>query len=1160
MRDFVHLHVHTDYSLLESCSQIKPLAKRVKELGMKACAITDAANMYGVVSFYNAMKEEDIKPIIGYEAYVTLGAMRERNSIVSSGELPYYRLVLLAKDLEGYKSLIWLASKAFAESAYDRPCLDFEALSLKSDGLIALTSGKDGFVYSLLKNGRTERLSGVLNRLLEIFSRERLYIEIQDHATILEKKVNKEIASLAKKLSLKLVATNDVHYLKKEDWQAREILRCIDEGRVFDRSQRELETEEYYLKSPDEMYELFKELPEALTSTIEIAEMCDVKLPSEQHLPIYPVPEGFDSLEQYFEHVVKEGYKTRAIPPEAEQKYIDRLNFEIETIKRMGYAGYFLIVWDFVRFAKQRGIPVGPGRGSAAGSLVSYCLGITDIDPIKYNLLFERFLNPERVSMPDIDIDFCVRGRAEVINYVTEKYGKDCVCQIITFGTLASRAAVRDVGRAFGLKPSEVERIAKLIPPPFRGRNTSIEKALEMVPELKDLVEQDQRVASIIEIARKLEGCARHSSIHAAGVVISPKPLYELIPVAIKEENGQRELVSQYTMSDLEKVGMLKMDFLALTTLTIIDDTVRLIKEKTNTEVDWQSVPLDDEKCMRIFAEGKTEAVFQFESEGMKEICRKLKPKNIEDLAALNALYRPGPLDGGMIDDFIDRHHGKKKVEYITPEMREILENTYGVLVYQEQIMQLAQRLAGYSLGEADMMRRAMGKKKKDEMSHHREKFISGALQKGIEREKAEQIFDLMFQFADYGFNRSHSVAYAYLAFQTAYLKAHYPEFFYTAVLSHESQNSEKIHKYSLEMQHFGLKLLPPDVNESDIGFTPSIGGIRFGLSAIKGLGDSTARLIISARKSGKFSSIVDFLKRISSINSVNRRSLESLVCAGAFDLLKPDNMSTGEWRARLFASLDEMSKFTQHFGRTTSQVDLFGRTTSQVGLFQEEEVSSFSLKEASPWSDEEMAEKEKESLGFYLTFHPLNDYLDDLRRLNISRIVDLDPESSSEVTVAGVIISPQVKYSKKGNRFCVFRLEDASSSIRCIAWSETYQRYMDCFVENQVAVVRGKLRTVDGGEASIVVDEVERLDKSRIKNAKEVIVWVDEARISEEFLSRLVSFFVNSSGKCATKLRVDFGGGIISYFDIGFFISPSDELHQKIQREMKCKVEWCYE
>ena len=883
-KDFVHLHLHTDYSLLQSAIQLKPLAKRLNELEMKACAITDFGNMFGAISFYNNMKAAGIHPVLGYEAHFTFGSRFDREARLGAGERPYYNLVLLAKDLEGYYNLAHLASKAFTEGLYHKPRIDLEILAERSGGLIGLSSGFNGAIWHFLKQENNEKAFENAKLLEDVFGRGNFYIEIQDHDLPEEKKIQKAVVELAKKAQIPLVATNEAHYLHKEDALAHEILQCIGEGKTInDGTRTVLGSLNFYVRTADEMWEIFgEELPEAIDNTLKISEMCQVELPKGNlTLPNYPIPSraGCNTADEYFEKVVLEGFESRQTkvwsPLQTEGKlkyslkdYQERINREISTIKSMEFPGYFLIVWDFIKYAREKKIPVGPGRGSAAGSLVAYCLEITDIDPLQYDLLFERFLNPERVSMPDIDIDFCVRGRGDVINHVTELYGRDSVCQIITFGTLASKAAIKDVGRALNMPYGDVEKIAKLIPPPVRGRNISITQALEQVADLRKAMEVNSDVKNLVDLARRLEGCGRHSSVHAAGVVISPKPLHELVPVSI---SGKNELTSQYSMNDLEKTGMLKMDFLALTTLTIISDCLISIKQKTGKDIDWSRVPLDDEKTMALFGDGRTEAVFQFESSGMQEICRRLKPKELEDLAALNALYRPGPLDGGMVDDFILRHRGEKKVQYIVPQMKDILSNTYGILVYQEQIMQLAQKLGGYSLGEADMMRRAMGKKNREEMAIHEEKFVEGAVSLGIRREKAEDIFKLMAQFADYGFNRSHSVAYAYLAYQTAFLKAHYPAYFYASVLSSEADDTAKIYKYSNELRSMGLKFLPPDINESDADFTPLENAVRFGLSAIKGMGATSVQAIIEARKDGKFDSLHDFAARVGQ-GGVNRR------------------------------------------------------------------------------------------------------------------------------------------------------------------------------------------------------------------------------------------------------------------------------------------------
>ncbi|HEV7396487.1 MAG TPA: DNA polymerase III subunit alpha, partial [Pyrinomonadaceae bacterium] len=912
-KNFVHLHLHTDYSLLDGAIQIKPLAKRIVELGMPACAMTDHGNMFGAISFYNAMKGQGIKPIIGCETYISRGSRHNRTPS-APGEKARNHLILLAKNFQGYQNLVRLTSKAFTEGFYYKPQIDRELLAEHSAGLIGLSACLSGVPSALLVQDKLDAAAAAALEFQDIFGKGNYFLEIQEHGLESQHSIEKGLIEISTRTGIPLVATNDAHYLHKEDARAHDVLLCIGSGKTVQETNRlKFETPNFYVRSSEEMWELFgNELPEALKRTLEIAEMCELELPKDvNYLPKFPIPEiNSDlSVDEYFEKVVNEGFDQRFDSVWSAQlnrgelehsvdDYRTRLSTEIQMIKQMGFPSYFLIVWDFVRYAKDNAIPVGPGRGSAAGSLVAYCLGITDVDPLKYNLIFERFLNPGRVSLPDIDIDFCVRGRAAVINHVANLYGRDSVCQIITFGTLASKAAIKDVGRALDMPFAEVDRISKLIPPPVRGRNVSITMALEQVPELRKEIETNPQVRELIEIARRLEGCARHSSVHAAGVVISPEPLHELIPIAV---SAKEEVTTQYVMSDLEKTGMLKMDFLALTALTVINDCLLSIKHMLAEEINWAEIPLNDEKAMAVFADGRTDAVFQFESSGMQEICRKLKPKSIEDLAALNALYRPGPLDGGMVDDFIQRHHGKKSVRYLVPEMKEILSNTYGIMVYQEQIMQLAQKLAGYTMAEADLMRRAMGKKKREEMDVHQEKFVKGAIERGIKQEKAEKIFSLMAQFSDYGFNRSHSVAYAYLAFQTAYLKAHYPEHFYAAVLSSESQDAAKVFKYSKELRTQGIMLLPPDVNESMAGFTPLKAEIRYGLAAIKGLGDATVRAIIAARQAGPFNSAFDFAERIEQ-GSLNKRAFESLVCAGAFDSLRPGASPTTEWRAQLQA------------------------------------------------------------------------------------------------------------------------------------------------------------------------------------------------------------------------------------------------------------------
>lgn len=1166
-RDFVHLHLHTDYSLLQSAIQLKPLAKRLNEMEMKACAITDLGNLYGAVSFYNQMKSADIHPVLGYEAHLVFGSRFDREARLETGERPFYNLVLLAKNLEGFNNLTYLASKAFTEGMHYKPRIDLELLAGRSSGLIALSAGGKGAVDHFLRQDNFEKALANTMLFREIFGAENFYIEIQKPNTSDEQKVLKNLLTLAKDNDVAYVAASEAHYLTPEDALAHEILMCIGEGKtVNDGTRTQMNGANFYVRAAEEMWDYFgDELPESLHNTLKIAEECQVQFPKGDNLtlPNFPIPAdaGCATIDDYFEQVVKEGFEMRKnsvwdqLQANGNLKYElkdyrERIEREIATIRNMGFPGYFLIVWEFIRYAKEKNIPVGPGRGSAAGSLVAYCLEITDVDPIQYDLLFERFLNPERVSMPDIDIDFCVRGRGEVINHVTEIYGRESVCQIITFGTMASKAAIKDVGRALSMPLGDVEKVAKLIPPPVRGRNISITQALEQVAELRQAMETSPDVKKLVDLARRLEGCARHTSVHAAGVVISPKPLHELVPVSL---SGKSELTSQYTMGDLEKVGMLKMDFLALTTLTMISDCLLSLKQKTGVEVNWSRVPLDDEKTMALFGEGRTEAVFQFESSGMQEICRRLKPKELEDLAALNALYRPGPLDGGMVDDFIARHRGEKKVQYIVPPMKDILSNTYGILVYQEQIMQIAQKIGGYSLGEADLMRRAMGKKKREEMAVHEEKFVNGAVERDVKREKAEEIFRLMAQFADYGFNRSHSVAYAYLAFQTAYLKAHYPAYFYASVLSNESDDTTKIYKYSNELRSLGLRLLPPDINESDADFTPLDNAVRFGLSAIKGIGAASVSEIIKARKDGAFTSLFDFTSRVSQ-GAVSRRALESLITAGAFDSLMPADSTLNKWRARLFAGINTALASGQKSwnDKLSGQNALFGgQQNNQSGVFGE-------LPEAAAWSPLELANQEKASVGFYLSNHPIDDFQKVLADLKIQNIGDYDEIKPGEkITLAGIVGGLAVKYSKKGNRFCIFRLEDRSSGVKCLGWSEVYNKFADLFKNDELLIIGGKIESADGQEITVIVEDVKRLADAIPLRAQRMTVGLSGKHLGEEYLERLAELFNKSRGGCEVFLDFKLEDGIgIKIRSQALRVQGTSRLEQDL-KGLGCTVGW---
>jgi DNA polymerase III subunit alpha len=1161
-RQFVHLHLHTDYSLLDGAIQIKPLSKRVEQLKMPACAMTDHGNMYGAISFYNAMKNQGVKPIIGCETYITRGSRKDK-AASAPGEKANFHLILLARNYEGYQNLVRLTSKAYTEGFYYKPRIDKELLAEHSKGLIALSACMSGVPSAMLAQEKCDEAAKAALEFEEILGKGNYFLEIQEHGLDAQKRIRKSLVELSKRTGVPLVATNDSHYLMPEDARAHDVLLCIGSGKtVNDTNRLRYASPYFYVRSQDEMWNIFgAELPDALTRTVEIAERCELKLPEHvNHLPQYPIPESEQGLsaDDYFEKVVREGFERRrqqvwdtvASRGELKQPFADyhtRLSSEIQMIKQMGFAGYFLIVWDFVRYAKEHSIPVGPGRGSAAGSLVAYCLEITDVDPLQYDLLFERFLNPGRVSLPDIDIDFCVRGRGEVINHVAGLYGRDSVCQIITFGTLASKAAIKDVGRALEVPYAEVDRIAKLIPPPVRGRNVTLSQALEQVPELRREMETNPQVKEILQIAQRLEGCARHSSVHAAGVVISPLPLQELIPVAM---SGKEELTTQYVMSDLEKTGMLKMDFLALTALTVINDCLISIKQLLGEEIKWPDIALNDAKALAVFAEGRTEAVFQFESSGMQEICRKLKPKGLEDLAALNALYRPGPLDGGMVDEFIQRHHGKKSVRYLVPEMKEILNNTYGIIVYQEQIMQLAQKLAGYTLSEADLMRRAMGKKKREEMAVHEEKFITGAVERGIKQEKAEKIFSLMNQFSDYGFNRSHSVAYAYLAFQTAYLKAHYPEYFYAAVLSSEAQDVAKVFKYSKELRAQKIALLPPDVNESYSGFTPLSGAIRYGLTAIKGLGQSTVKAISEAREEGPFRSFFDFAERVES-STLSKRVFESLVSAGAFDSLN-DGRSVGDWRGTLHSSIDAALSRAQRVKRERQlgQNGLFG------GIPEEIDFANDLPPTVKGWTSSEMLAAEKAALGFYITGHPLERYFDVLQNLKAVKSSEL-PELNTgvRVTSGGIVGDLQLKTTKKGDKFALFRLEDEAGSTKCVLWPEVFRKHSALMQNELPVIVIGRLELSEDNPPTIIVDQVQSIDATA-RNSEYLVLRTPPHEDFPTLCDSILSLLSANPGDCeiAFEALIDDGTVVRIKPNNALRVRRSGELEQSL-KDLGCSI-----
>jgi DNA polymerase III subunit alpha len=1122
-KDFVHLHLHTDFSLLDGAIQIEPLAERAKKLKARAVAVTDHGNLYGAISFYNQMKASDIKPIIGMEAYIAKGKHTDRGD--ASGEKGTNHIILLAKNLAGYHNLAKLSSFSFTQGYYYKPRIDKELLATHSEGLVALSACLSGVPSSLLLSDRFDEAARQAKEFEDILGKGNYYLEVQNHG--LEQEVQTVIPGmiqLSKKTGIPLAATNDCHYLMQDDWRAHDILVCIGAGKtVNEKRGLKYKEGEFYFRSAEEMWQIFGgDLPEALLNTVAIAEMCELELPKNQnHLPEYRVPEG-ETVDSYFIARAWAGLDERwaQIKDRPGRKfdlddYRARLDREIGVIIKMGYASYFLIVWDFIAYARKNSIPVGPGRGSAAGSLVAYCLRITDIDPMEYDLFFERFLNPERVSMPDIDIDFCVRGRQKVIDYVADYYGRDHVSQISTFGTMASKAAIKDVGRALEMPYSEVDKIAKMIPPPVRGRNVSIEDAIKQNPELKRAINTDERVREVIEIAQRLEGCSRHASVHAAGVVISPKPMHELVPIS---KTARDEITTQYPMNDLEKTGMLKMDFLALTTLTIIDDCLKSIERESGGRPDFTTIPLDDRAALQLFCEGKTEAIFQFESGGMKDICRRLKPEGLEDLSALNALFRPGPIDSGMIDDFIERRHGRRKIRYDFPELKEIMGNTLGICVYQEQLMAVFQKLAGYSLGEADLVRRAMGKKKREELDKHKEKFLKQAMAQGHDRNQIEKLWHSFEGFADYAFNRAHSFSYGYLAYQTAYLKAHYPTHFWAAVLSNELNNTAKVVRYINEARSQGIQILPPDVNASLDNFTASGNTIRFGLAAIKGIGQSAVSSIIEARSAGPFTSIFDFTERVDS-RAVNKRVLEGLIRAGAFD-------SINKSRARLLAASDAALESGQRLqrSRASGQTDLFGALAAAMP------AADPLLPEVPEWPTHELLKGEKETLGFYISGHPLSGYEEALRDFadaDIDRLTGL--AHATIVTLGGIVMDLNVRTTKKGDRFGLFQLEDQFGSVKVVAWPDIFSKSNGLMQNDAAVLVRGRLEIDDGGAMTIIAEEVGSLADVRERSARTVVLHFDMDSVDETRLEQLHGLLDNNRGECGIIFEVTLSDGSVA-------------------------------
>ena len=1132
---FVHLHLHTQYSLLDGANKVAQLLPRVAAMGMPACAITDHGNMFGAVQFHTLARKHGVKPILGCEMYVAPASRFDKVGRIDDYEAGgNYHLILLAMNRDGYRNLCRLVTAGYREGFHYKPRVDKALLRELNGGLIALSGCLRGEVAHSLLTGQPEKARNAAEELARIFD-GRFYLEVQDNHLQQQAVVNAELERFSRELGLPLVGTNDCHYLCREDAAAHEALLCIQTGKTFSDERRwKFETDQLYVKDAQEMASAFADVPDAVRATLEIAERCDLELKQRWRFPVYAVPPGA-TLEEELHRAARAGLDDRLnarrrldSDPHDESAYDARLAYELRVIEQMGFAGYFLIVADFINWAKGQGIPVGPGRGSAAGSLVAWALRITDLDPIEHGLLFERFLNPERRSMPDIDVDFCFVRRDEVIRYVREKYGEDRVAQIITFGTLKGKQAIRDVGRVLDFNFAETDRITKLYPEPKQGKDFPLAKALEMEPRLVALRDQGDREQRLYDLALRLEGLLRNASKHAAGIVIAPTPLTDDLPLWVDKDGS---VVTQFTYGDVEAIGLVKFDFLGLKTLTLIEGIVRRIRDARGAAVDVGALPLDDARTYELLAAGDTVGVFQLESGGIRRMLTQIVPSCFADLVAVLALYRPGPLDAKlddgrtMVDVFIARKHGREPIRYAHPALEPILRDTYGVIVYQEQVMQIAQALAGYSLGDADNLRRAMGKKKAEEMAKERQRFLAGVAEQGAgDARLAAEIFDQMETFAAYGFNKSHSAAYALITYQTAWLKAHYPVEFMAGLLSLEAGDTDATYKNIAECRERGIAVLPPDVNESREDFTVVGEAVRFGLGAVKGVGSKAIEAILAARESGPFTTLHDVCLRVRS-QQVNRRVVESLVACGALD-------SLGRNRARLMAALDDVLRWAQVRADEASspQLGLFGGGAGPAPA-----MAPPPLPDAPVWKPDEELRREREVLGFFITGHPLDRYERDLKKFtNVTTATlrtrgrELPPapgtrpgrhDARPHVRLGGVIATLKLRNSKKGERYATFMLEDREGVVEVIAWPDTYRKH-EGIVQPGTAVVVGGGLDLSPERCQIIADDLVPLDAARADAIRQIHVRVP-AQAGVEGLARLKAVLVEHPGPCATFLHL---------------------------------------
>jgi len=1086
---FVHLHTHSEFSILDGSAKIDDLVQKAIHFRMPALALTDHGNMFGALEFYRSAMHHGIKPIIGEEFYLAPGSMHQKGT----KEKPYH-VILLAKDEQGYRNLILLSSMAFLDGFYYKPRIDRELLASHTEGLICMSSCLGGEIPIHVLQGKLDLARKAAGQYLDIFGRENFYFELMNNGIPEQEETNRELMKLAKEMEVGLVATNDIHYLEKEDAAYHDVLLCIQTGKTINETKRfRFKSNEFYFKSPEEMIGLFGHIPESIRNTIEITEKCNLLLElGKYRLPHFPIPEGY-TAESYLTKLTNEGIGKRY--PQANEEVQRRTQMELQVIESMGFSTYFLIVWDFIRFARSRGIAVGPGRGSAAGSIVAYALGITDVDPLKYGLIFERFLNASRLSMPDIDIDFDGDRRDEVIRYVREKYGHDKVAQIITFGAMKARAAVRDVARAMDMTPQEADVIAKLIPARI---DITIDDAISTSRELSERIEQDEKIKQLFDYARGLEKLVRHPSTHAAGVVISPVSLTEVVPLYRDPKSGV--VSTQYQMKNLEDVGLIKMDFLGLKNLTIIRRCVSDMEADGITTPEMNNLDLSDSLVYDLLGKGGSMGVFQLESSGMQNLLKRLQPNRFDDVIAILALYRPGPLDSGMVDEFIERKQGSKPIVYADGRLEPVLKETYGVIVYQEQVMEIAQVICGYSMAEADNLRKAMGKKKPEILEEEREKFIEGAVHNDVDRKVAEDIFELIRTFGRYGFNKSHSTAYALLAFQTAYLKVHYPVYYLASLLSGELHDTDKICQYICEAREMGTGIKAPDINRSGVLFKVEEGSIRYALAAVKNVGESAAKSIAEEReKDGVYTSLHDFTSRVD-LRLVNRRVIESLVKSGAMDCL-------GETRRTLFENIESALEY----GASVQGDRLKGQSSLFEEMGEEAEARYYQVQQFDEWSETELSEYEKESLGFYFLAHPLLKYDGMIKRFGAVTIGELkEIPSDSRVSIFGVLSSSKVITTRDSKEMAFITLDDMTGSLEIVVFPSVFEKYGAYLEEKRVIVVTGK---INGDK--VLADRLLYPEEAE-KEAQSGIHILLNNPLNEEKLMRLRDLLIQNRGKCS--------------------------------------------